>query len=70
MPLYEYTCKKCENEFEALVYSEAEVVECPKCDSEKVEKKMSVPARPVKSLPIGSGCGTEGPPCGPSCCRL
>ena len=69
MPIYEYTCKDCSTEFETLVFSVEEKVECPKCDSEEVVKQMSVPAAPkVKSLPMG--CGTKGPPCNPNCCRL
>lgn len=69
MPLYEYTCKDCTTEFETLVFSADEVVECPQCESEAVEKQMSVPAAPkVKSLPMG--CSTQGPPCSPKCCRL
>jgi len=69
MPIYEYTCKDCSTEFETLVFSAEEKVECPKCDSEEVVKQMSVPAAPkVKSLP--TGCSTQGPPCNPNCCRL
>jgi len=69
MPLYEYSCKDCSTEFETLVFSSEEKVECPKCESESVEKQMSIPAAPqVKSLSMG-GCSTEGPVCGPRCCR-
>jgi putative FmdB family regulatory protein len=68
MPLYEYSCRQCDNEFEMLVFADQEAVECPRCESARVEKKMSIPARPVTSLSV-SGCGTQGPPCGPGCCR-
>ncbi|HQR08517.1 MAG TPA: zinc ribbon domain-containing protein [Gemmatales bacterium] len=69
MPLYEYTCTDCSTDFETLVFTSNEKVECPKCESEAVEKLMSVPAAPqMKSLPMG-GCPTTGPVCGPKCCR-
>ena len=42
MPLYEYTCAKCENEFEQLVRSTRDKVKCPSCGSRKVEKKFSL----------------------------
>jgi len=65
MPLYEYTCTDCSTDFETLVFTSDEKVECPKCESEAVEKQMSVPGAPkVKSL-----CTTDGPSCGPRCCR-
>ncbi len=69
MPIYEYTCSDCYTAFETLVFSADEPVECPKCESNEVVKQISVPAAPrVKSLPVG--CGTQGPPCSPTCCRL
>lgn len=69
MPLYEYRCRECDEHFELLVYSADESVACPKCESAQVDKQLSLPAAPVKSLPVG-GCDTSGPPCGPGCCRL
>ena len=41
MPLYEYTCTDCEQDFEELVSSSSSPVKCPNCQSEKVEKKFS-----------------------------
>jgi putative FmdB family regulatory protein len=70
MPLYEYECHQCEHTFEALVFS-GEAVECPACNGKKVERLLSVPARPRtegSSLPLR--CDPKAPPCGPSCCRL
>ena len=69
MPLYEYTCHACDSAFEALVKFDEEA-ECPKCESAKVERRLSTPGAPrVKgSLPIS--CNTDLPPCSPTCCRL
>ena len=45
MPLYEYTCKKCEHSFEAFVFG-GETVECPQCQSKRLQRNLSVPAKP------------------------
>ena len=41
MPIYEYACNKCGQEFETLVRS-GTVPDCPSCHSTKLEKKLSV----------------------------
>ena len=46
MPLYEYECQKCEHSFEKLVASSDTVVECPECHAKKVQRLLSVPAKP------------------------
>lgn len=71
MPLYEYACEKCEHTFEALVFN-GEQVECPQCHGDRLERLLSIPAKPradSPSLPM-SGCDPKLPPCGPRCCRL
>jgi len=71
MPLYEFSCKKCDHTFEQLVFN-GEAVECPECKSSRLERLFSVPAKPRsegQSLPM-SGCDPKLPPCGPGCCRL
>jgi len=40
MPIYEYRCQECLEEFEKLVRS-AEEIECPQCGSEEVKKLIS-----------------------------
>jgi len=40
MPIYEYQCNQCCENFEKLVFSST-VVDCPKCSSKDVRKKMS-----------------------------
>ena len=63
MPIYEFTCKKCGEEFEELVSSGGgDVVECPKCSATAVERRMSAFAFKSggKFTPSsgGSGCSS------------
>ena len=48
MPIYEYICKECNHQFEALVYGK-EKAECPKCHTKKLEPQLSVFAVSAKS---------------------
>lgn len=42
MPIYEYRCKDCNHQFEALLLSkEPEPTECPACQSHEVARKVS-----------------------------
>jgi putative FmdB family regulatory protein len=63
MPIYEYTCEECGNEFELLVFRNDEP-ECPQCGSKKPVKKMSSFGFSVnhqfKSASTGSGGGCAG----------
>ncbi|HVS37718.1 MAG TPA: zinc ribbon domain-containing protein [Gemmataceae bacterium] len=71
MPLYEFVCRECKHSFEALVFGADGETTCPQCESAKVEKQMSAPARTqteAASLPMG--CDPSLPPCGPSCRRF
>ena len=69
MPLYEYVCRECEHPFEALVF-DGETVECPHCHGRKLERQMSVPARPrTEATSLPTSCRSSGPPCGPACSR-
>ena len=73
MPIYEYGCAKCGHEFETLVRNGA-APDCPSCGSSKLEKKLSVPARPGSSAEapaMAAGpCGMCGHPDGPGACKL
>jgi putative FmdB family regulatory protein len=42
MPIYEYSCLHCNVKFEKLLTSRDAPVQCPSCDSDQVEKLMSV----------------------------
>ena len=73
MPIFEYVCKQCQHEFEALVFGQQKA-ECPKCKSKKLEPQLSVFAISGKSsasaqsaMPTGS-CGSCGDPRGPGAC--
>ena len=57
MPIYEYACNKCGQEFETLVRS-GTVPDCPGCRSTDLEKKLSVfataaPAARSGAFPVG-----------------
>ena len=67
MPLYEYQCKDCGDEFEKMVrFSEADQnPACPVCQSQNTKKKISVFASLGGSLNGGgtstsSNCGSSG----------
>jgi len=74
MPIYEYTCHKCQASFELLVRGE-DRPQCPQCHSRQLDKMLSVPAAHTASssgLPVCDGpargpCGMGGcgrPECG------
>ncbi len=55
MPIYEYTCKSCNQKFEKLVRTMAEqAAACPSCGSKKTERQLSVFAVGVESSSGGS----------------
>jgi putative FmdB family regulatory protein len=73
MPIFEYICKECDHEFEALVYGKEKAC-CPKCHSKKLAPQLSVFAVAAKgaSGPAASSgaCGTCGDPRGPGACSM
>lgn len=44
MPIFEYRCRACGHAFEALVRPGMGVPACPTCQSEELEKLLSIPA--------------------------
>jgi len=75
MPLYEYRCRACGDDFELLVRSDTRVA-CPQCGSARVDKKLSVFASHVKR-PDGAvppchtgGAGCDMGKCGSGCCGV
>ncbi len=58
MPIFEYKCKSCGEDFEKLVFGNKEV-SCPKCSSKEVKKKFSVFSATGTEKPLAgtsSGC--------------
>ncbi len=66
MPIYEYRCRNCGEQFEKLVMaSRADQVECENCGSPETEKLISSFAtsgevRSTSSVSSGSSCGSSG----------
>lgn len=67
MPLYEFQCTDCKDEFEELVRSAAAAddVKCPRCGGEHVRRKVSLFASKSSSAslafgpaPAASACST------------
>ena len=77
MPLYEYVCRACDTDFEALVSTgrrDSADAACPQCGATKTARKISLMAQPVvksggrsggASEPFG--CGAPGGCCGGAC---
>ena len=45
MPIFEFHCNSCNQDFEKLVFGADPEVECPHCGQAKVEKLMSACVR-------------------------
>ena len=77
MPIYEYTCSGCRNDFELLVRN-GEAATCPDCGGTHLERRLSVPAAHTRSgssqLPVcepSPSAGTCGrPQCGMGGCQM
>jgi putative FmdB family regulatory protein len=70
MPIYEYVCDECQEQFEKIVLNKQQEIDCPKCGSKKATLQLSVFASAVggngpKSTPSSSGGG--GGCCGGGC---
>lgn len=68
MPLYEYHCDNCDNEFEMRrpIKESSAPTRCPECESDEVSRKLSLFVAFGKSdagsapLSSGGGCGCGG----------
>jgi len=54
MPIYEFVCRRCNQQFEALVRGTEKPV-CPSCGSKRLGKLIS--------LPVAHTAGSTQPPC-------
>lgn len=63
MPIYEFVCNKCGNEFEELVFS-TELPACPRCGTADTQKMLSACARRKRA---NSGASAEYTPSGGGC---
>ena len=74
MPIFEYICKDCDHEFEALVYGN-EKAACPQCHGKKLAAQLSVFAVSAKGAssapsPAAGPCGSCGDARGPGACSM
>ncbi|MEN8265161.1 MAG: zinc ribbon domain-containing protein [Nitrospirota bacterium] len=69
MPIYEYKCDECPEEFEKLVSSANPDVSCPKCGSKKVTKKFSLFGMSGVEKPVTSSGSSGCSSCNASSCK-
>jgi putative FmdB family regulatory protein len=74
MPLFEYACKDCNRQFEALVRA-SETPQCPSCRGTHLERRLSVFAAHTggsasEAMPAMGACGHCGDPRGPGACSI
>ena len=78
MPLFEYVCRDCQQEFETLLTAHRPPA-CPSCHGQELEKQLSVFAVSTKGgatsrmssqAPTMGGCGSCGDPRGPGSCSI
>lgn len=67
MPIFEYKCADCGEDFEKLIFGK-EAIRCPKCNSESVKKKFSTFGMSgVENPGTGGGSSACGSCSGKSC---
>ncbi|HEY6361202.1 MAG TPA: zinc ribbon domain-containing protein [Vicinamibacterales bacterium] len=76
MPLYEYACRECAHQFEALVRG-GKTPECPACHGTALERRFSVFAAhtgggsaAAARMNEAGPCGACGDPRGPGACSI
>jgi putative FmdB family regulatory protein len=60
MPIYEYRCERCQDEFEQLVFA-SDTPACPACGATELKKLMSAHAvgkSQASAAPAAGGCGS------------
>ena len=72
MPIYEYICDDCEQQFEVIVRGSA-TPHCPACQGQHLRKQLSVFAVSGTRgdlAPVSAPSGTCGDPRGPGSCSV
>ena len=77
MPIFEYACRACSHQFEALVRGSETPTSCPACQGTTLERRLSVfaahtnggGARP-REMSASGPCGSCGDPRGPGACSM
>ena len=64
MPVFEFACENCDQEFEELVLRRDEIIQCPACGSQKAKKLMSRFATTGESRLRGDACSSCRPTAG------
>ena len=74
MPIFEYQCTACANEFQTLVRPSWPAPECPECHSTELRKKLSAFAAVLGSSAaqqdMPAACHSCGHPDGPGACAF
>jgi putative FmdB family regulatory protein len=62
MPIYEFDCHACDEQFEELVFnlSKLDQVDCPHCGSAEIQKRISLTAAGLRS---SGGSGSPSTAC-------
>ncbi len=65
MPIFEYICRDCGRNFERIVTRHDSQTDCPHCNSEDIEKQLSIFAvagasEASANAMAGAGCGRCG----------
>ncbi|AEB10098.1 FmdB family zinc ribbon protein [Desulfobacca acetoxidans] len=63
MPIFEFHCNDCGQDFEKLVFGSGEVVECPACHQTNCEKLMSACNAKVGFKLTSTSSGGKGASC-------
>ena len=58
MPIYDYHCRQCGKDFELLI-NRSTVPACPKCGSQSLEKRLSLPAPQGRTADLLSRARTQ-----------
>jgi putative FmdB family regulatory protein len=67
MPIYEYRCSGCGNEFEKYLAGHVRSVACPRCQSAQVTRRLSLVTLKTHARPAPAGGAAGGGCCGGGC---